>query len=127
MSCRDNRAYSNSFDAFLRGEEILSGAQRIHDPVRLEEHALSHGIDVKTTSISTYIDAMRIREKIELTWKEILSGAERIHDPMRLEEHALLHRINVKTTSISTYIDATRYGSPLHGGFGVGLDALLRP
>ena len=24
--------YSNSYDMFMRGEEILSGAQRIHDP-----------------------------------------------------------------------------------------------
>lgn len=24
--------YSNSFDVFIRGEEIISGAQRIHDP-----------------------------------------------------------------------------------------------
>ena len=24
--------YSNSFDVFLRGEEIISGGQRIHDP-----------------------------------------------------------------------------------------------
>jgi aspartyl-tRNA synthetase len=24
--------YSNSFDVFIRGEEIISGAQRVHDP-----------------------------------------------------------------------------------------------
>ena len=24
--------YSNSFDIFIRGEEIISGAQRVHDP-----------------------------------------------------------------------------------------------
>ena len=27
--------YSNSFDVFIRGEEIISGAQRVHDPTLL--------------------------------------------------------------------------------------------
>ena len=27
--------YSNSFDVFIRGEEIISGAQRVHDPALL--------------------------------------------------------------------------------------------
>lgn len=29
---------------FMRGEEILSGAQRIHDPQLLTDRALHHGI-----------------------------------------------------------------------------------
>lgn len=32
MPCADDPQYSNSFDVFIRGEEIISGAQRIHDP-----------------------------------------------------------------------------------------------
>jgi len=36
--------YSNSYDMFMRGEEILSGAQRIHDPDLLTERATAHGI-----------------------------------------------------------------------------------
>lgn len=32
MPCADDADYSNSFDVFIRGEEIISGAQRIHDP-----------------------------------------------------------------------------------------------
>eukprot|EP00951_Prasinocladus_malaysianus_P000613 scaffold4364_cov31-Prasinocladus_malaysianus.AAC.1 len=32
MPCPDDDRYSNSFDIFIRGEEIISGAQRIHDP-----------------------------------------------------------------------------------------------
>ena len=27
--------WSNSFDVFMRGEEIISGAQRVHDPALL--------------------------------------------------------------------------------------------
>jgi aspartyl/asparaginyl-tRNA synthetase len=36
--------YTNSYDLILRGEEISSGAQRIHDPVMLEQNARSFGI-----------------------------------------------------------------------------------
>ncbi len=35
---------SNSYDMFMRGEEILSGAQRIHDPDLLTERATHHGL-----------------------------------------------------------------------------------
>jgi len=31
MPCKDDPTLSNSFDVFIRGEEIISGAQRVHD------------------------------------------------------------------------------------------------
>lgn len=31
----EDARYSNSFDVFIRGEEIISGAQRVHDPALL--------------------------------------------------------------------------------------------
>ncbi|ONH90450.1 hypothetical protein PRUPE_8G055000, partial [Prunus persica] len=74
MPCHDNPAYSNSFDVFIRGEEIISGAQRVHVLELLEERAQACGIELKT---------------------------------------------------ISSYIDAFRYGSPPHGGFGVGLECVV--
>ena len=42
---------------FMRGEEILSGAQRIHNPEFLTERAKVHGIDIST--IAAYIDSFR--------------------------------------------------------------------
>lgn len=36
---------------FMRGEEILSGAQRIHDPQLLTERAKHHGIGNKLNNI----------------------------------------------------------------------------
>nr|GEX48690.1 aspartate--tRNA ligase 2, cytoplasmic-like [Tanacetum cinerariifolium] len=39
------------------GEEIISGAQRVHMPERLESRARECGINVKT--IATYIDSFR--------------------------------------------------------------------
>merc|ERR1711962_1403776 len=52
-----NPKYSNSYDMFMRGEEILSGAQRIHDPNFLTERAKLHQIDLST--IAAYIDSFR--------------------------------------------------------------------
>ncbi|XP_063237483.1 aspartate--tRNA ligase, cytoplasmic [Bacillus rossius redtenbacheri] len=48
---------SNSYDIFMRGEEIMSGAQRIHDPEFLTERAKHHGVDLE--KIKAYIDAFR--------------------------------------------------------------------
>lgn len=53
----NNPQYSNSYDCFMRGEEIMSGAQRIHDPTFLMERAKLHEID--TEKIKAYIDAFR--------------------------------------------------------------------
>ncbi|XP_012273956.1 aspartate--tRNA ligase, cytoplasmic [Orussus abietinus] len=53
----NNPKVSNSYDMFMRGEEIISGAQRIHDPDFLTERAKHHGIDIE--KIRSYIDAFR--------------------------------------------------------------------
>ena len=49
---------SNSYDFFMRGEEILSGAQRVHDPAFLTERMKEAGIDPK--SMQGYLDAFRL-------------------------------------------------------------------
>ena len=54
---QQNPKLSNSYDVFIRGQEIISGAQRIHEPALLEERAKAWGIDVST--ISSYLDAFR--------------------------------------------------------------------
>ncbi|CAH0698066.1 unnamed protein product [Spodoptera exigua] len=54
----NNPKVSNSYDMFMRGEEILSGAQRIHDPEFLTERAKHHGIDI--SKIAAYIESFRL-------------------------------------------------------------------
>jgi len=49
--------YTNSYDFFMRGEEITSGAQRIHDPVMLAKRAEEMGIP--PASIKDYIEAFQ--------------------------------------------------------------------
>jgi len=40
MLCQDDPNFTCSYDFFMRGEEILSGAQRIHDPEILTKRAI---------------------------------------------------------------------------------------
>lgn len=49
--------YSNSYDFFMRGEEILSGAQRIHDPELLKERMKIHEVDPDSEGLKDYVDA----------------------------------------------------------------------
>ena len=46
-----------SYDIYMRGEEICSGAQRIHDADMLAANAIRKGIDPAT--IAAYIEAFR--------------------------------------------------------------------
>lgn len=58
MPCPDDPAYSNSYDVFMRGEEIISGAQRIHDPQLLAERATSLGIPL--SQLASYINSFKL-------------------------------------------------------------------
>jgi len=53
----NNPKLSNSYDFFIRGQEILSGAQRIHEPDLLEERAKAWDIPLDT--IKSYVDSFR--------------------------------------------------------------------
>ncbi len=57
MPAADDPNYTNSFDIFIRGQEIISGAQRIHDPKLLAERAAACGIEIPT--IQPYIDSFK--------------------------------------------------------------------
>ena len=55
----NNSKFSNSYDFFMRGEEILSGAQRVHDSTLLQERITSLGIDPDGPGLKDYVDAFR--------------------------------------------------------------------
>ena len=57
MPCPENPLLSNSYDFFIRGEEILSGAQRVHDADMLAAAAEAKGTSVST--IQSYVDSFR--------------------------------------------------------------------
>lgn len=53
----DDPRYTNSFDIFMRGQEILSGGQRIHDANFLEKNMKDKGM--KPESMLEYIEGFR--------------------------------------------------------------------
>lgn len=61
MPIRDEPGFTCSYDVFMRGEEIISGAQRIHDPELLTERAKAKGILPET--IKDYIDSFKYGSK----------------------------------------------------------------
>lgn len=56
-----NAGYSNSYDFFMRGQEIMSGAQRIHIASYLEQRMREHvtPVDPKSSGLKDYVDAFR--------------------------------------------------------------------
>uniref|UniRef100_A0A7S2RWB9 aspartate--tRNA ligase n=1 Tax=Rhizochromulina marina TaxID=1034831 RepID=A0A7S2RWB9_9STRA len=53
----ENPKLSNSYDLFIRGEEIVSGAQRIHDVELLKERAAWW--EIPEAGIQSYLDAFK--------------------------------------------------------------------
>lgn len=54
-----NKDLSNSYDFFMRGEEIMSGAQRINDAKELEEAMRAKGVDPSSDGFVDYVNAFR--------------------------------------------------------------------
>jgi len=57
MPCPDDNKWTNSYDIFIRGEEITSGAQRIHDSKLLLEVAKSKNVDM--APIQDYVNSFK--------------------------------------------------------------------
>ena len=51
--------YSNSYDIFIRGEEVTSGAQRIHEPEMLLANAAARDPPVDLSPIQPYVDSFK--------------------------------------------------------------------
>ncbi|KAJ2902107.1 hypothetical protein MKZ38_001016 [Zalerion maritima] len=54
-----NPKVTNAYDFFMRGQEILSGGQRIHVPELLEARLRKKGIDPASPGIKEYVDVFR--------------------------------------------------------------------
>ncbi|CAI4211017.1 unnamed protein product [Parascedosporium putredinis] len=55
----ENPKVTNAYDFFMRGQEILSGGQRIHIPTTLEARIRRKGIDPNSPGIKEYVDVFR--------------------------------------------------------------------
>lgn len=57
MPCPDDPRYTNSYDVFVRGEEITSGSQRIHDVELLKKRAKE--CDIPENNIEKYLESFK--------------------------------------------------------------------
>jgi len=57
MPCPNDPKYTNSYDAFIRGEEITSGAQRIHDVDLLKKRATE--CNIPFSNIEKYLESFK--------------------------------------------------------------------
>ncbi|KAH8661898.1 aspartyl-tRNA synthetase [Xylariales sp. PMI_506] len=55
----ENPKVTNAYDFFMRGQEILSGGQRIHLPELLEARLVKKGVDPTSPGIKEYVDVFR--------------------------------------------------------------------
>lgn len=55
----ENPAVTNAYDFMMRGQEILSGGQRLHLPDQLEEVIRSKGLDPNQPGIKDYVDVFK--------------------------------------------------------------------
>ncbi|KAK2793925.1 hypothetical protein FQN52_000256 [Onygenales sp. PD_12] len=57
--CPQDPTFSNSYDFFMRGEEIMSGAQRINESKELEAAMAAKGLDPNAEGFEDYVGAFR--------------------------------------------------------------------
>ena len=65
MPCPNNPKFSNSYDLFIRGEEIVSGAQRVHDYDLLRQQGMSSFNNIYLLMITLFSVAFAIYVAIE--------------------------------------------------------------
>lgn len=94
----ENPKLSNSYDMFIRGEEIVSGAQRVHDVDMLVERAKLHGIPLPS------IQACRVA---------------------RRDRVSIFHAVATCMFRHQAYVDSFRHGALPHAGGGIGLERVV--
>lgn len=110
--------YSNSYDMFMRGEEILSGAQRVHDPQLLTERAIHHQIGKRRLIDSGWFTGLCL----PLTVFAVNYNHEKII-VLKGFPDVIFSFCDCELTDlekIKAYIDSFRFGAPPHGGGGIG-------
>jgi aspartyl/asparaginyl-tRNA synthetase len=59
MPSAGDKRFSNSYDVFIRGQEICSGAQRCHDANLLETRIREKGMDPDAEGLKYYVESFR--------------------------------------------------------------------
>jgi aspartyl-tRNA synthetase len=120
MPCADDPLYSNSYDVFIRGEEIISGAQRVHDADMLTGEAREPWLAKmeRRECGPCCIQLLDDRATLPSNHHGFILSTPLLHT-----ERAIACGIPIDT--IQSYIDSFKLGAPPHGGAGVGLERVV--
>lgn len=102
----------------MRGEEILSGAQRVHDAQLLTERAIHHQIGKKKRCFHFFL------RSIEWNSNDLSPSVGNQRNNTR-KFLCLSFVCCTDLEKIKAYIDSFRYGAPPHGGGGIGKKYVL--
>jgi aspartyl/asparaginyl-tRNA synthetase len=102
----EDPALSNSYDFFVRGEEIVSGAQRIHDP------------DMLAASVRPPLPRVPPHPRP-------LTPPPPPPYSLSFSASPQAEAKGTKVETIKAYVDSFRHGALPHGGGGVGLERVV--
>lgn len=63
MADPSDGSYSNAFEVFMRGEEVVWGAQRAHDVEILKARAIAMLVEAGVESMQRYIDPSNAKHR----------------------------------------------------------------
>ena len=116
----ENSDYSNSYDLFIRGQEVMSGAQRVHDSEMLLERANRCAGGWMMGVCLAVVQERVAGRRVDFFFRD--STAHLTYPP----PHTLpLSSLGVDLSPIYSYVDSFRNGAPLHGGGGIGLERVV--
>lgn len=106
MPSPEDSKYSNSYDVFLRGEEITSGAQRIHE-------ASVSCLEVFCSQSGTQVEML-------------LERAAACQIPLsNIQVSSVASVVGLYELQSQAYADSFTLGCPPHGGAGIGLERVV--
>ncbi|KAL6572571.1 hypothetical protein OROMI_013529 [Orobanche minor] len=101
MACHDDASYSCSFDVFIRGEEVGSGAQRVHDANMLKGRVKEAKITGGDKTLESYIESLSSWLKRE---RERLDSGRGRHQGMPKIRLTMIDNINRSKPNLHAHV-----------------------